>query len=160
MTIANQTTRLYHVESRADRLRRGDRIYKDVPLFFFVIKRPQRLFGDCGALGVPYSDAIHDHNGDNCYAEEALEEAFTMTEVCALCEWLKLHRNDDSATITELSLPIANDTAGFGALPVGGPCDFLMIGDAVDYDLPFKALAYFDVRDCESDRSIGASNDA
>jgi hypothetical protein len=141
------TTKLYKVTSYAEDFRG----YKNVPLTWFVDKRPLRLFGAGGSLGVPYSDVIRDYDGDNRYAgfaEMALEGYFTEVEATALVEWLRVHRNN-IASITPVKLPIESNTCNVSSIAMGGETDFLMVGKSKDYDLPFKAWAYFDVRGCD-----------
>jgi hypothetical protein len=126
--------------------------HRNVMLEFFVEGRKQRLFGPDGSLGIAYSDVIKDYDvSDYCarYAEGAVEECFTEAEANEFIAWTKQHRNDHGAMITPVTLPISKNSMGCGAVPVGGLVDHLMVGEAEDYDLPFKVYGYFDLRQCE-----------
>jgi hypothetical protein len=138
--------RLFQIHSRANL--RG---FRNVPIDWFVVRRERPLFGPCGSLGVEVCDLIQDYMGGyhGYDAADRLGEYFTETEARAFVDWVRVHRNDDTATIEQANLPIANCSMAFNAIPVGGEQDFLMIGEAADYDLPFTVDGYFDVRFCE-----------
>jgi hypothetical protein len=130
--------------------------YRDIPMCWSVDRRPQQLFGDGGALGVPHQTVIADYDAgdDVAYAEAALEESFTEDEAAAFAEWLRTHRPilAHDLKVTPVKLPINNNSIGFGAMPVGGGVDHLVFGD--DYDLPFRVLGYYDIRECLFDPTL------
>ncbi len=139
----SETIKLFHIHSRTNNLRG----YKDVPIDWFVEKRERPLFGPNGSLGVAYQEVIEKYDArQHDYAEMALEGYFTEAEAGAFVDWVRAHRNDDTAMVEQKSLPIANNIMGFIAIPVGGGQDFLTISNSSDYDLPFKVCGYFDVR--------------
>jgi hypothetical protein len=146
--------KLFELHSVVDNLRG----YKNVPISFFVHKRPQQLFGKDGSLGVEYRDVITDYD-PTCddtvvYAELALEELFTEEEARPFIEWARTHRDDTTAKMEEAKLPLENNIMGIGAVPVGGGTDFLMISSVDDYDLPFEVWGFVDVRKCEFDETL------
>jgi hypothetical protein len=126
--------------------------FKDVDLDWFVVERPQRLFGADGALGIDYHEVIADYDAtlDRRYSEDALEEMFTAREAEIFAAWLKANRpaNDGNTAIRERALPINNNEIGFGAISVGGLQDFMPISKSADYSLPFKVWGYYDKRFC------------
>jgi hypothetical protein len=147
--------KLFHITSRAANLHG----YKDVPLEWFVRARERPLlFGVGGSLNVTYSQAISNYDKDDhgsAYAELALEEFFTDDEAKALVDWLAAHRPRYSATtVKRAKLPIGNNVMGTGGVPVGGGPDFLTTSESADYDLPFEAWAFFDVRGCTFDQTL------
>jgi hypothetical protein len=136
------------------------RYYGDDIDWFVVGRAQRRLFGPDGALGIDYHEVIANHDDApeqlRRYSEDAVEEMFTKQEADTLVAWLKANRpaDDDNTTIRECALPVENNITGFGAIPVGGQQDFLMTGDAPDYNLPFKVWGYCDKR---FSKQIGAS---
>ena len=46
-------------------------------------------------------------------------------------------------------MPINFNVIGANSVALGGGVDHLMVGDAVDYDLPFKVYGHYDLRYCE-----------
>jgi hypothetical protein len=145
--------KLYRVSSRVANLHG----YRDVQLKWLVNKRERRLFGADGSLNTPYREVIRDcdKNDDmRLYAEGALEEFFTEAEATALVDWLTIHRPQYlDTTVVQVKLPIGNNAMGARAIPVGGGPDFLMISQSIDYNLPFDAWAFYDVRGCEFDET-------
>jgi hypothetical protein len=135
--------KLYYVRTTVPEFKTRGCKFKDVILDWFVTKHEQ-------PYTPPYSELItgYDQCSDRFYPEDAVDEMFTAEEALALLAWLNEHRPGESS-ITQAKLPISSNTAGCGAVAVGGPCDFLMVCKSDDWDLPFKAWAYFDVRDCE-----------
>ena len=123
--------------------------YKNVPVTWFVAERARPLFGPDGWLGIPYERVITgyipDPDGGQYGCESAVEECFTDEEAKAFVEFIRTHRNDASASIDPVELPIGSNTMGISDQPVGGDTDFLTIGDSPDYDLPFKVwgLLYY-----------------
>jgi hypothetical protein len=128
--------KLFHVTTRYF----GDNID------WFVVNRAQHLFGAGGTLSVDYSDVITDYDDTHKLlrgsSEAALEEMFTKHEADTLVAWLNANRSDGNTEICERALPIENNIMPFGATPVGGDQDFLMLADAADYALPFKVWGY------------------
>jgi hypothetical protein len=144
---------LFYVTSRIANLHG----YKDVPAQWFVAERARLLFGPDGWLGVPYESVITGYSADDeyrHYCEDALEEFFTHDEAAAFVEFIKTHRNDTSALITPVELPIQSNQMGVGALPIGGDTDFFMIGDSLDYGLPFKVWGFMRFGGCTFDQTL------
>jgi hypothetical protein len=56
--------------------------------------------------------------------------------------WLKAHRGatDEDTVVEPAKLPYPETIAPYCMVAVGGGVDFLMTGEAEDYDLPFKVL--------------------
>jgi hypothetical protein len=77
----------------------------------------------------------------------------TKEEASLLVAFLRVHLNDETATIEPAELPIASNTLGVGTIPTGGGPDHLLIADSPDYDLPFKVSGFYDVRGCEFDET-------
>lgn len=100
----------------------------------------------------PYADLIRDYDPKGlAYAEGAIDELFTEAEAIALKAYLdREHGEAGITTIEEIALPISNNMAGYRANDVGGGgTDFYPLYEDEPYDLPFKASAYYDLRECE-----------
>ena len=98
----------------------------------------------------PYHELTADYSPEDehiGYAEGAIDEYFTQDEAEQLAAYLD-GIGSGPTTITEVSLPIANNILGYGALPVGGGDDFYMPAKRPDYTLPFAVWGYFDLRGC------------
>jgi hypothetical protein len=137
--------------------------YNDVSVEWFVDERPQRLFGPDGSLGISYSDLVKSYDASDPhagYAEIAVEEYFTEAEAEAFTAWAKVHRHDDTATTSPASLPVANNIMPLSAIPCGGGSDFLLTGEADDYDLSFKVHGYYDAKLCEFDETLRGAHRA
>ena len=77
-------------------------------------------------------------------------KCFELDEAQALKDYIDQNYGDAGiTTIEKAELPIANNTMGVGAIPVGGGQDFHMLDKAPHYSLPFKVWGYFDLRGCE-----------
>jgi hypothetical protein len=84
------------------------------------------------------------------YAEDCIDELFELDEAQALKDYIDQNYSEAGVTtIGKAELPIANNTMGAGAIPVGGPQDFYRLDKAPNYSLPFKVWGYFDLRGCE-----------
>jgi hypothetical protein len=145
-------TKLFLIHSRADL--HG---YKHVGITWFVDERPQPLFGPAGLLGVDYRDVITDYNeaGDFAALSQAeVEECFTEDEAQAFVAWVRARRNDSTAAIEQVILPRPGNVMPLGSMPVGGGPDFLLVGEADDYGLPFKVIGFYDVRGCAFDETL------
>lgn len=146
--------KLFRVTSRADL--HG---YKDVQIDWFVTEREGHLFGPGGSLNLEVRDAIPDYAGGDYHGYDSadhLEEYFTEDEAKALTDWLAAHRKCTTTTIEPGKFPQQENGRIFmalGSIPVGGETDFLMIGKSPDYDLPFKAWGYYDLRGWELKRT-------
>jgi hypothetical protein len=152
--IKMESVKLFRMRSVANHLRG----HKNVPIGWFVDKREHRLFGPGGTANVAYREVIKDYDPDYPdahFAEWVLEEYFAEDEASAFAEWVKVHRNDKTATVEQATLPIKKNIMPFSAIPVGGKTDFLMTGESTDYNLPFKVWGYFDVRGCEPETEPG-----
>ena len=131
--------------------------HRDVVLAWFVIERDSPVKRPYAELAEGY-DPADEYAG---YLEGAIDELFTRDEAEALLAWLKANRNEthNNSTIVEHALPIANNSIGLGAIPVGGGPDYLMpheIGEGT-FPLPFKVYGYFDLRAHEPiDKSVPA----
>jgi hypothetical protein len=137
----------YHVRSVADL--HG---YKDVEITWIADPSQRKLFGPDGSLGIPYEEAVSCYDGDQ-YSEFAVDELFTEDEAKQLIEWVRSRRGDATATLIPVELPVQPNEMPFYAIPSGGGPDFLMISDSDDYDLPFKAKGFHDVRGYKFDAS-------
>lgn len=147
-------TKLYRVKTIVPELR-GHRL---VCLNWFVTGRvvqPNR----------PYAELIRDYERanrlDRCYAEGAMDELFSSAETEVFLDWLT-HYEEADTKITEVPLPIARDSTGFGAFPTGGPIDQLILAEVGGYDpatspLGFTVRGFYDLRDHEPiDKSVPA----
>jgi hypothetical protein len=74
------------------------------------------------------------------------EETFSIEQAQELL--LYLESEGVSARIRVATKP-DKDIIGFGALPVGGETDFLLISEMENYNLSFKVNAYIDFRQAE-----------
>jgi hypothetical protein len=116
---------------------------KDVPFHWFRHDRGKRCAYD--ELIENYDPSDHDARD----AEGAIDELFTDIEANMLKEYLdQEHGGAGTTTIAEVHLPIARNSMGVGAIPVGGGDDFYMLSKEPAYTLPFEAWAYFDLVDC------------
>jgi hypothetical protein len=128
--------------------------FMDAYLHWFVVDRKPCLFGSDGTLGIGYDEVIADYDAAAVYhrhSEEAVEELFTKDEADTFVAWARANRNGGDTMIREYALPVQNNIMPLGAIPVGGPQNFLMIDRSPDYNLPFKAWGYYDTRNCEFD---------
>jgi hypothetical protein len=133
--------KLYHVNSLVPEFHG----YKNVDLHWFVCKHER-------PLGLSYSELITGYDqidpSDRAYPESAVDEMFTFKEATALLAWLKKHRRAQHS-LKQAELPIKRNTMGVSCIAVGGLQDFLMVWESEDWDLPFQAEAYFDLRHYE-----------
>jgi hypothetical protein len=100
----------------------------------------------------PYADLIADYDpkADFAgYAEDCIDEMFTLEQAEALKKYLDSTFGDAATTIEKVTLPISNNCIGFGSYAVGGGDDFYLLTRAEGYPLPFKVWGYFDLIDCE-----------
>jgi hypothetical protein len=122
---------------------------KDVELYWFRCEKSDRqhLYADLIENYDPTwlrpSEGISGYDFSN--AESQVEELFSEEEAKQLKNYLD-QNHDDPTTISEAKLPIQQNTMGVGAIPVGGECDFLMVYKRPGYPLPFKVMAYYDLR--------------
>jgi hypothetical protein len=128
---------------------------RDVKLFWFRCEKPDRqhLYADLIENYDPTRSKPRDTWGDDfpddfICAKAQVEELFTEDEAKQLKTYLD-QKYDESTTISEAKLPIQQNTIGFGAIPVGGGCDCFMEYKSSGYPLPFKAMAYYDLRHYE-----------
>jgi hypothetical protein len=116
--------------------------YSNVNLHWFVHKHEH-------ALSFPYRELITGYDqiepSMRAYPEIAVDELFTFEEATALLAWLNEHRQGEHS-MREEKLPIESNTMGISCIPVGGPQDFLLVWKSKDWDLPFQAEAYYDLR--------------
>src|ERR1700730_80943 len=116
---------------------------KDVPFVWFRADPGERR---------AYVELIEKYDPSDqyaCYPEGAIDELFTDIEANVLKEYLdQEHGGAGATTIAEVHLPIARNSMGIGAIPVGGRTDFYMLSKEPTYTLPFDAWAYFDLRGC------------
>lgn len=117
--------RLYNVDSTVAEFDG----YRDVNVRWFV--------NDREVPAVPYAEGIRDYRGDNAYSELALDELFALEEAEMLAAYLKAEYGTD-VVITETALPLPAETAGLGALAVGGRTGFIMLNKTPGYSLPFE----------------------
>jgi hypothetical protein len=122
---------------------------KDVELMWFRCEKSDRLH--------LYGDLIEDYDptrskpkeapspDDFVDAEARVEELFAEDDARQLKAYFD-QNHDDPTTIWEAKLPIQQNTTGFGAVPVGGGCDCLIVYERPAYSLPFKVMAYYDLR--------------
>ncbi|MBA7591882.1 hypothetical protein ES708_34053 [subsurface metagenome] len=118
--------------------------YKEVTFSWFFIDRKKPL--------VPYKKGIMNYVEGDLYPEGAIDELFTNREAKRLVAYLEKEHKDDTLKINidEQKLPIANNLMGYGGIAVGGMTDFYMLDKEKDYNLPFKAWGYFDLRNCKN----------
>ncbi|MBA7553281.1 hypothetical protein ES705_45871 [subsurface metagenome] len=117
---------------------------KDVPFSWFMTSREKPF--------IPYKKGIKNYEKGNLYQEGAIDELFTRQEADQLVAYLEKEHKDDilKTSIDEQKLPLANDIMGIGCIPVGGGNDFYMLDGEKNYNLPFKAWGYFDLRNCKN----------
>jgi hypothetical protein len=136
--VKSEMQKFYHVNSLVSEF--GG--YKNVDLDWFVNKREW-------PLALSYSKLITGYDQSEpsmrIYAESAVEEMFTLEEATALLAWLNKHRVGKHS-MKKAKLPIKSNTMGISCIPIGGPQDFLAVWKSKDWDLPFQAEAYFDLR--------------
>jgi hypothetical protein len=134
------TDKLYYVDTQVHEY--SD--CKDVPFTWFNwAPEHQRPYAKLIEGYDPKKWAIH-------YAEAYVDELFTEDEAKQLKAYLDREHGDAGVTtIREVQLPAPNNRAGVGSMAVGGGDDFHMLFERQDYSLPFKAAAYFDLRNCQ-----------
>ncbi len=76
---------------------------------------------------------------------EAINNSFTLGEVCALVPWLLGSYGDNVTALLIRPARTNLELKPVGALSVGGWDDFLMLTSEQGYSLPFDAWAYFDI---------------
>lgn len=100
----------------------------------------------------PYRDLINNYDEAAWgarYAELAIDELFAEDEAVQLAAYLDVeHGSHGTTTVKEATLPIANNTMGLGAIPVGGGHDEYLLHKESNYSLPFKVIGHFDLRGC------------
>lgn len=118
--------------------------YKEVPFNWFVSDRKKPL--------IPYEKAIMNYVKGDGYSEGAIDESFTKQEADQLVTYLQREHKEAilETNIVEEKLPIASNSMGFGATPVGGGDGFYMLEKEKNYNLPFKIWGYFDLRNCKN----------
>lgn len=113
--------------------------YDGVYLGWFVHERPEdyaeRYAGLCD-LSDPYSRGV-------------IEEAFTADEALQFAAYLK-QKHDSVVEIRPIELPVPPNTAGAGAIAVGGSTDFHMLAEEDGYSLPFPVWGFYNVRDAKA----------
>lgn len=142
--IPQNTEKLYWVEMLGADLPSWE-YEKDVHLSIFVTERPD-------GPPMPYEKAIKDYDPKDefhYYPESCIDEKFTLEEAQSLKKWLVDTFNSASCEIKEVDLPICMNTAGLGAIAVGGLTDFYMIEKLPGYDLPFRVWGYYNRRESE-----------
>lgn len=116
MNLFNVTTTIRAVEFHGCR---------DVTMQWFVVDRPAPV--------VPYSEAVADYgaldDNDKLYVHDAVDELFTDNEARTLVEYMAREHPWDLHEITPARLPLEQNIMGLGAIPVGGPQDFLMLSE-------------------------------
>jgi hypothetical protein len=95
----------------------------------------------------PYGQLIADYVPGDAYAEGAIDEYFTEDEAKQLAAYLagEVDGDEDKTTTKEISLPIPNNMAGYGAMAVGDGDDFYMLSKSPDYPLPFSVSDYYNL---------------
>ena len=72
----------------------------------------------------PYAELVKNYTPDP-YTEGYIDELFSEDEARQLKQYLdREHGDAGTTTITEVSLPVANNIGGVGAIAVGGGDDF------------------------------------
>lgn len=84
-------------------------------------------------------------------AIKCLLETFTLKEAEQLSAWLERNYADQFASldIYPLQLPVPLGVSPIGSIPASANSGFINFDRARDYDLPFKARAYYDLNDAE-----------
>jgi hypothetical protein len=117
---------------------------KDVTFIWFCSdNREQR---DYASLIANYDPS----DRDVLYAEDAINELFTEGEANRLKEYLdRSHGSEGPTTIVKANLPMDMNIMPLRGMPVGGGTSFINVYEESEYDLPFQAVAYYDLRGCE-----------
>ena len=138
MTTNTETiTKLYRLTSVIDDWPHRGKRYNNVAVTWFVDERDYYPDFDYRKL-LTRIDA---------YGIGAIDELFTREEADQLAEYLLTPPNPTEVEITEVDLPLNANVAGVGAIAVGGDCDFYMLSEHDDYNLPFKAWGYYRIDD-------------
>lgn len=152
-TTTEAVTKLYQVTSFIDYWSHRKALYNNVEVTWFVHDRDYDPAFDYTTLldrplppGEGYS-----------YARGLVDESFTRHEADQLAEYLR-ESHGEQVNIAQVDLPIAtqaDDGATYipvGAISVGGCCDFYMLSEHVDYNLPFKVWGYYNIEACPTTR--------
>jgi len=83
----------------------------------------------------------------NPYIQSLAEETFTEEEADKLIAFMESFKDTKAEKVP--ALKPTEGGIGVGALPVGGWDGFYMLDRMDNYDLPFKAWAYYDMRNYE-----------
>jgi hypothetical protein len=125
---------------------------RDVELVWFRCQKSDRQHSYADLIenydqtrSKPMDTSGDDFPDDLMDAEAQVEQLFTEQEAKQLKDYLN-QNHDDPTTISEAKLPIQQNTMGFGAIPCGGGCDCLIVYERPGYPLPFKVMAYYDLR--------------
>lgn len=146
-------TQLYRVKTRPPEFHG----HRDVLLSWFVTRR-------VAPVNRPYAQMIRDYDPADSYhyyPESAIDELFSKDEAEAFLDWLT-HYEEADTKIVEVPLPIARESMGFRAVPIGGPQGHLILAEVGGCDpatspLGFTVCGYFDLRDHEPiDKSVPA----
>lgn len=147
----NQTseqTKLFYIESVVNDYEYRKQHYNNVLFIWFIT--------DKKTPDMPFDLAIKDYQPvipGACeidgYAESMILEMFNEHEANLFKEYIEgmQCQNIVSTKLLAVTLPIEKNMMPMGAIPVGGHCDFYMLSEHKDYNLPFKAWGYFDLRE-------------
>jgi hypothetical protein len=110
-----------------------------------------------------YANLIENYDPSYCYvyyAEGCIDEMFELDEAQALKDYIDQNYGEAGiTTIEKAELPIANNSIGVGAIPVGGPQGYYSLDNkAPEYTLPFKVEGYFDLRQHWRKRDVAKEN--
>lgn len=116
-------------------------IHKNIPVALFHVEMTEEELKELlEPLG--FTSEMENYSYVCSYAEET----FSIEQAQELL--LYLENEGVSARIRVATKP-DKDIIGFGALPVGGETDFLLISETENYNLSFKVNAYIDFRQAE-----------
>lgn len=131
--------KLFYACTEVDRLTFKGFVFKGVEISWYVEGRPDPV--------IPYEKVIKDYEPNHemvVYSEMHIREYFTWDEVNQLKIYLKKHYQS-GCTIKEAPLPIDIDSAGYGAIPVGGSSETIELAKREFYDLPYPICGYVNV---------------
>jgi hypothetical protein len=140
--VKNIDVKLYHVTSSDCNMPYEGRSYDGITIKWFIYDREKPV--------IPYEIGIQDYTEDpsdepgKSYAQEALDELFTMEEAKLLQDYLT--KKDMKCQIEECELPLPNNVCGyFGFFDAAGIHmeGLVEIYEESDYDLPFKTVGFY-----------------
>ena len=150
VSLPESLPKLFHCKCTTPELKSRGGVYHDVTFNWFIHRRETLTFE-------PHLYCTLGEEAD-AYALGAAEELFTEEELTLFKAYIDREHEETPLDIKSEDFYINDNIMGLGAIPVGGSTDFYMIYMEDRYDLPFKVMGYYDLRECKYTRKDKEKN--